>query len=213
MPAPHGASVQADHCPQVKPRPLRNFGLICGIAFCGAAVAVWQNARPATAPSLPFGLLSGDIVLLEGNSWRANVVRLFGSGSSDYSHAGIAVSSADGWMIAHADPKRGCVCDRWSDVLSAHDVVKVAVYRSSSLSTEQRNLVAKSAASFVAKGVPFDNAFDGGNADSLYCTEMIARAFETVGQNELLDQCVKGPLFPECLTNFHDFKPVANPFP
>lgn len=185
--------------------------MVSCLLAAGAGIVLWRHTVASSVPVLPAGLMAGDVVFMEGTSWRADLVRLFQSDHADYSHVGIVVPSAQGWMVAHADPDKGCCCESWENLRSALDVRRVVVRRCPNLSPQQREQAASAAARYAAERIPFDHAFDGTDAGKLYCTELIARAYAAAGFPKFLEACAAKPLFPNDLEHAGTF--VEVPFP
>jgi len=130
---------------------------------------------------------TGDIVFMNGRSWRSVFVRLAQGYSRDYSHVGL-VSVRDGVAyIIHASPTAGkeaagaIVEERWDVALGADRVTGGAVYRLRRSARLRGDEVRLQAERFLAARLPFDDAFDLSTADRLYCTELIWRAYRSIG--------------------------------
>lgn len=125
---------------------------------------------------------TGDIIFLDGMSFRSRVVRLLQGYDSDYSHVGIVV--VDGYIpyIVHADPSEDRVLrERWDAVIRSANVSGGAVYRVRGLSRQAAGLAGAAALGFVRDAIRFDHDFDLADADRLYCTELVLSALRTGG--------------------------------
>lgn len=130
-------------------------------------------------------LREGDIVLLEGRSMRSRFVRLLEPGQSRFSHMGVVSLRGGNCYVIHADPDTRCEayarirCEPLKELLQKKKVAHYTFYRLSNDS-----LSAKAAAWALSRAraaVPFDNAFDLHSDSSLYCTELVWKAYRVCG--------------------------------
>ena len=158
------------------------------IALCAVALSCTRNpdAGGKIRDDLPLDKLrDGDLLFRCGTSTESQVV--IGADKNDgvYSHVGIAISDGGAWRVVHAVPGES------SDGV---DRVKVEPADSFFLTTRAVHgaamrlqgceaMAARSAAQWALskKGVEFDDDYNWDDSTRLYCTELIQRAYATVG--------------------------------
>ena len=146
-----------------------------------AVSLVGQACSPATDPVKVESLLieSGDLVFREGTGWRSEMVRA--RGNFALSHVGIADRLSNGNIVViHADPgegsRKGAVrTEPLASFASPTHSSGLTIYRLQ-LSQMSKNQMLARARSYVANRLPFDDDFDLGNENALYCTELVWRA-------------------------------------
>jgi uncharacterized protein YycO len=125
---------------------------------------------------------SGDIVFLNGTSFRSRTVRLLQKYSSDYSHVGIVVVENGVPYVVHADPSDDKVVrQRWADIVARGDISGGAVYRVRGGDDATLAVVVETAGEYARNAIPFDHEFDLKTTDKLYCTELVWRAYKAAG--------------------------------
>ncbi|MDT4967409.1 MAG: hypothetical protein QOJ64_2146 [Acidobacteriota bacterium] len=125
---------------------------------------------------------SGDIMFLEGNSFRSFVVSILQFGRTDYSHVGLVVVQDGTPFVIHADPKCGRVVkERWDAVLSPDRASGAAVFRVIGASPSSVADACRLAEQYCSNAVPFDDEFDLTTDKKLYCTELVWRVYLSVG--------------------------------
>lgn len=155
--------------------------------FAALGVAGWfffvNEVASAFSPLAPVGAWrDGDILLMEGKTWRSRFVRCLQAGGSPFSHVGVVDVSGAEVFVIHADPFAGKVVrQRWQDILAAGRVRHGKLLRVAALTDAMAGLIKAKARQFAALGVPFDDEFRWEKADRLYCTELVARAYEAAG--------------------------------
>jgi len=123
-----------------------------------------------------------------GKSLRSIVVRLLEGTDSDYSHVGIVVIESGRAFVIHASPGHDPRTDRvvkepWSVMVSPARITSARIFRSADDSTAQRvGFVAAAAAQqFERDALPFDHEFSLATPQTLYCTELVWRAYRAAG--------------------------------
>jgi hypothetical protein len=92
--------------------------LACAITAFALYYAIVVNPAPSR-PYACIGWKPGDIIFVEGRSFRSSIVRFLEFERSDYSHVGFIVFNRDVPFVIHADPQRGRVVkERWDLFLS-----------------------------------------------------------------------------------------------
>jgi len=100
-------------------------------------------------------------------------------------HVGLVVIEGEGKRVIHADPgsqEQGPArirSDRLEDFCREASVV--ALYRCREASADQRALAGARAQIFFREGRLFDGAFDAGEGQALYCTELVWLAWKEAG--------------------------------
>jgi Permuted papain-like amidase enzyme, YaeF/YiiX, C92 family len=152
-------------------------------------------ARSHTAiPGSPWArdltfLRPGDLIFRRGESLLSDAVMVLDN-KSRYSHVGIVTQAVGTLLVVHAvvgeaPETAGSVrADSIRVFLAPEHAVAAAVYRlreNSPASTAAAELASRIAAGYAARHVPFDPDFDLDTADSMYCTELVWRAYRGAG--------------------------------
>ena len=163
-----------------------------------------ETLRPRTVlldlPVPKGGLLPGDVVLMRSHTWRAEAVRLIDGQprSRGFSHVGLIHNVEDGVpRLVHAVPGEGgeVRLEPWPSIARGGGSTEAVVYRADGLDTGAAKALQ---ADLAARAVPFDAEFDLGDADALYCTELVTHVHALAGNPELLESVsAKGGLFPQ----------------
>jgi hypothetical protein len=150
-------------------------------------------ARDAGSPTTPAPpaldpdrLRTGDLIFRRGRSRESLVVTLLDDGSP-FSHVGLIEKTGDTVRVIHVlpgTPERGGSGVRrepLSDFAAPGVASAVAVYRARPAYRHHAARAVRAAASYLARGLAFDDAFDAGSAEKLYCTELVWRAYGETG--------------------------------
>ncbi len=154
-----------------------------GLLYRYDAPAVSSRPRiPYRAPRFSSELFrDGDIVFANGKGWRTKIVRLFDKSPRGYSHAGIVRLVGGLPYVVHASPELGRVgMQSMEDFLSFESVDFARVYRFTG-DPAVAEAASLRAFEFCALEIPFDDRFDTGNREAMYCTELIWRAYKSAG--------------------------------
>lgn len=140
------------------------------------------SARRLPRHYLPDTWKTGDVIFVEGTSFRSSVVRLLELGRTDYSHVGLILLQDGTPFVIHADPKRGRVIkERWDEFLSPDRANEAAVFRVIGRSDSIAFRASQIAKQYLSNAVLFDDEFDLNTDKKLYCTELVWRAYLSVG--------------------------------
>ncbi|MDR3355556.1 MAG: hypothetical protein LBO21_10985 [Synergistaceae bacterium] len=154
---------------------------------------------------------NGDVVFIQGRTWRSFFVMLTDGGRTSaaadesFSHVGVVRFISDIPHVVHATPDNLFVLAEPADAFISSDNAECsAIYR---LTDEGAQTAVSEAASLAALeyytlSVPFDHQFDVCDATSLYCTELVLRAYEKAGvdlSEGRADFLCKVPLYGEVL--------------
>lgn len=103
-------------------------------------------------------------------------------GRTDYSHVGLILLQDGIPFVIHADPQRGRVIkERWDEFLAPDRADGAVVYRVKGGSDSSAIRVIESANQYLTDAVLFDSEFDLNSDKKLYCTELVWRAYLSVG--------------------------------
>lgn len=154
-------------------------------------------------------LRTGDLLLRMGLGGESYTVQMMSRG--DYSHVGLALQTDSGWMVVHAVPGEAAEgeeewlkCEsinKYYDRDHAQDGCIARVMCSDSVA---RQATAYALAKQQAR-VLFDNDYSADDSTFLYCTELVWRAYRSVGidlienrRHDLLVGPAKDPvMYPE----------------
>jgi hypothetical protein len=169
---------------------LRGILLLAALALAGVAVAFALNARGGP-PRIDEALLrDGDMLFVRGSSLRGLAV-VMAEGGFAYAHVGMIRFEDGRAFVIHASPGGELVQEQsLTGFLSASGARHAAVYRLGGGTDAARTatLASERARTYFDERRPFDNAFSLADADSLYCTELVWRAYLEAG-TDLCDKC------------------------
>ena len=121
---------------------------------------------------------NGDIILVNGKSWRSKALLFFFKSPADYSHSGMVRWSGGVPYVIHASPESERVeMEPLEEFLSPFEVERAAVYRLKGNRADAGRASGEAREFFLEKR-PFDGGFDIHNKEAVYCTELIWKAFE-----------------------------------
>ena len=198
--------------------------LLAGMVAASAGlllVAHGQLGRGAASDAPPLvqdasAFQTGDMLFVQGTSWRSRVVLLLG-GDSNFSHVGLIRRRNGTPFVIHAAPtatsthENGAVtAEPLRDFLSTARVSQAALYRvRGRRATAQR--AASAAQTYAARALPFDHDFDATTPGTLYCTELIWRAYRAAGLRlpETFSATTGDPLLPTALRRSRRLSEVA----
>lgn len=130
---------------------------------------------------------TGDLMFRMGRGGESLVVKAMSGG--DYSHVGIALQTDSGWMVVHAVPgeadessggKEVLKCEPILDYYQSQRAVDGCVARVK-CPDDQARRAADYAVKKVRQGVLFDNSYNTWDSTAIYCTELVWRAYGSVG--------------------------------
>ncbi|MDK3159681.1 YiiX/YebB-like N1pC/P60 family cysteine hydrolase [Kamptonema cortianum] len=129
-------------------------------------------------------LSNGDLLFRAGRGWRSEMVR--SASGSALTHVGIVeVSKGRRVFVIHAAPPEGKqggqVRRETFQKFVASDVATTVVAYRPDHDPETLHKVVVEAREFWERSVAFDNDFDLSSAQSVYCSELIWRAFANAG--------------------------------
>jgi hypothetical protein len=130
-------------------------------------------------------LRNGDIIFRQGISMVSRLVQGLDN-SVPYTHVGLIVQSPEGFRVVHAVPAEdneiiACVKEESLEVFLRPDRARaLGIYRSKCDAGELSRISPWAIRKADAQ-TPFDDAFDLSDTNSLYCTELIWRAFLQAG--------------------------------
>jgi len=145
-----------------------------------------STAKPALAALDPARLRTGDLIFRRGRSRESLVITLLDSGSP-FSHAGLIDKTGGTVSVIHVLPgspehyRNRVRRERLSDFTAPRVASAVAVYRVRPAYRDHAERAVQAAASYLARRIAFDDEFDAGSAEKLYCTELVWRAYGETG--------------------------------
>lgn len=190
--------------------------LLVGLIHC---LKHETTAAASTEPQIiSEGLQSGDIIFRRGPSIESGVVMTMDH--ANFSHAGIVLRQHGNTFVIHVVTGEGgpdiTKVESISDYLRSDRATAAIAYR---IVSENPSLVAHAVATaqkYAEQEVPFDSDFDLSSDRTLYCTELVWRAYQEAGL-DLVDKpseqpstsLVKTPiLWPSFLLRSKQLKPV-----
>jgi len=124
---------------------------------------------------------NGDVIFVNGKSWRSKAVTFFFRHPAGFSHSGVVRIKQGVPFVIHASPERESVeMEPLEDFLSPMEIDRAAVYR---LKGGKGNAerASRTAWNYYIEKRPFDTLFDTNNEDEIYCTELIWKAYISAG--------------------------------
>lgn len=166
--------------------------IAAGVVLLAAAVAAAcsgsrSGASRADVEALAGGMLQcGDLVFRRGTGVAGRTVTALDR-TGDYSHVGIAVEGAEGWMVVHAVPaepdfkgdRDRVKCEPLERFLAPRRAAAGMVMRYRDSGTACR--AAHQALRLSRDSVLFDHDYDLADTTRLYCTELVVYAFGLCG--------------------------------
>lgn len=162
----------------------RAMGILFRLACLAVLVAVVPKPHAAARPLTEVRVKTGDVVLQTSRSSRSALIRK--ASRSPYSHVGLVEVASDGVFVIEAvQPVSRTPFRQWR---SRGAGGRVTVLRSTSLNEAQLERVVAAAKAELGKPYDAHYRWDDGR---LYCSELVAKAFErgaatTVGRQERL---------------------------
>lgn len=155
---------------------------------------------------------NGDIILINGKSFKSRIVRLNDHSVNSFSHAGIIKIDCHDIFVIHSTPSKeeGIICESIKQFLFSEDLDNWALFRMKNLTDELSTSVIKSAEYFLKAKIPFDKSFDLSTNDELYCTELIVECYRTINKNLFPMNKGKDYIFPSMFTTNEQFFEVFN---
>lgn len=160
--------------------------LVLFLPLAGLVSCSGRAEAPASIFPQGVSLRQGDVVMRRGLGFASRAVTFADRGGA-YSHVGIVVKGARGWMVAHAVPGE-------PDFPGDEDRVKLEpleMYFRSDRACEGCVLrhedsllamrAARAAETICGRGVLFDHDYDDADTTRLYCCELVEVAFRRAG--------------------------------
>lgn len=148
----------------------------------------------------------GDIIFRRGNSAVSHVV-LTTEVSGEFSHVGIVVVHGGAIFVVHSVPaetaqdRSGVRIEPLAVFVQPSRASSVAVYRLDATRVAGADARAQRAADaaedMARRHVPFDFSFRLSTPDSVYCTELVLRAYARAGVNLEVKPAAQLPLMKE----------------
>ncbi|MBJ2172788.1 hypothetical protein JBL43_00970 [Aureibaculum sp. A20] len=161
------------------------FFLILPFLFCSCIV---DNKNKEEHPNviLKNELKSGDIVLRLGNGYFSDIFRSYASKEKKYSHVGV-ISIEDGiTYVYHAEASELTGVGRVKKEVLESFLKEIAIfdfYRLEQLDTVK---IAEFVKYHYKKRTPFDLDFNSDDDSEMYCSELVAKAINSLENNELI---------------------------
>ena len=126
-------------------------------------------------------LHNGDLILRCGRSTESFAVYL-ADANADFTHIGIISIENDIPYVIHAVPSKTNLIqkEKLSTFLNSTNASKFAIYRSN-FNEVYLDKVVKTANNYYLNKYEFDTKYDLTTNTKLYCTELVLKAFNTVG--------------------------------
>ncbi|MDR3322491.1 MAG: hypothetical protein LBS93_08580 [Synergistaceae bacterium] len=164
------------------------FALLLSLSAALAGAGFFFELHARTASDCCEELRNGDVVFVEGRTWRSSLVRLArlvhprgGWDSSGFSHVGIVRMFCGLPCVIHASPEDGIVkLESAEDFLATARIGGSGVYRLRA-GGGAAEAASSAAWEYFARGCAFDRRFDMSTEDEIYCTELIWLAYRRAG--------------------------------
>ena len=152
--------------------------IICAALLLSALIMNNKKSSELLARNVSFQ--NGDLVFMRGRTWRSWFVR-FIDDIDDFSHVGIVRFVNGVPNVIHAAPEAEVVqLESVGDFLAQSNTDDVGIYRliNGQLIADEASLEAWN---YFVRGTSFDHKFDILRDETLYCTELVWRAYKNVG--------------------------------
>lgn len=124
---------------------------------------------------------NGDMVFVNGRTWRSKIVNLLERGPKVFSHTGIVRLVKGAPHVIHASPDAETVqLECLDSFLSPDEVDNAAVYRVRG-NDGAAEIASRKALEYYLHDTPFDPSFNIEDESRLYCTELLWRAYKFAG--------------------------------
>jgi len=124
---------------------------------------------------------NGDIILVNGKSWRSKALTFFFRHPGAFSHSGIVRKAGGAPFVVHASPESDHVeMEPLEDFLSPLEIEEAAVYRLKGEKIDAER-ASREAWKYYLEETPFDGQFNKHDEHALYCTELIWKACRSAG--------------------------------
>lgn len=162
--------------------------VVLGVVFLAATYTNQDSANVSThIESLPWidakKLSDGDLIFRKGHDLISRLVLTQGN-SAQFSHVGIILIREGIVSVIHSLPEdvntsSGVQVESLDSFVSIENASDVAVYRITGIDTKSRQKIRE----YVLKqvGKPFDTSLLMSTDDSMYCTELVVKAYIAVG--------------------------------
>lgn len=138
-------------------------------------------------------LEQGDLVFIQGTSWRSRVVLLREKPGRSFSHVGVLVCDRGEWTVVHATPtshgeRVECVIEEpLESFVSDEEAEIIGIFRLEGLDPGSASMICREAKKAARARIPFDHDFDATNSEAQYCTELVRDLFQGIGYSFLID--------------------------
>ena len=161
--------------------------LLLGVCLTVPPVAIAGAYGPAWRE-----LQTGDLVFRAGRGLFSALFRSLGQSDSPYSHVGVVYRRGGSLYVIHAEADDftgigSARMDRLADFVSSDNASSYTFRRPKALDAPRRDRLARTLLGYVQEAVPFDTDFDLADDRRLYCSELVYKAFLSVGV-ELVDR-------------------------
>lgn len=163
-------------------------GAFLVVLIWGARGWLHAEAPRAVGEAAPLDIRPGDIVLRRGHDLASAVV-LASDPASRFSHSGIVVRIGALPAIVHVLPQDSppgtgrVLIEPFSEFASPENASEIAVYRFADPDSRIPAEASRVALTFFREERPFDDGFRLDTPTSLYCTELVWRAFLAAGMD------------------------------
>ncbi|MBL3538993.1 YiiX/YebB-like N1pC/P60 family cysteine hydrolase [Aminivibrio sp.] len=142
---------------------------------------VFSLPAPQPFKFSPEQFQNGDIIFVNGKSWRSKALLFFFKSPADYFHSGMVRWSGGVPYVVHASPESDWVeMEPLAEFLSPFEIERAAVYRLKGKKKDAGRASGEALEFFLEKR-SFDGSFDKHDEEALYCTELIWKACEKAG--------------------------------
>jgi hypothetical protein len=133
---------------------------------------------------------NGDLIFRKGRGVFSDIFRNIGGEDSPFSHVGIIYLENNEVLVIHTEASEVTGIgyakkEKLNDFISVANATKYAFYRVQDIESNEIDSIVHLALSYVSNSIPFDTDFDLMDDDRLYCTELVYKAFKSVGFNIL----------------------------
>lgn len=160
--------------------------LIAVIAVFNIAQQQNQIEKPEKVPFDLAMIRSGDLIFRQGRGIFSEFFRNVGEVDSPYSHVGIIYVKNNNVFVIHTEANEMTGIgfakkDKLVDFISNNNALTYGLFRIKGLGNKDAESVLKTALAYVSNKIPFDADFNLKSSDSLYCTELVYKAYKSAG--------------------------------
>lgn len=191
------------------PLPMAMSLVVAGLFLAGALLFVlWPRGNGEYRVPDTYAWQTGDLFFSSGNSWKSDLVRMFGGGGEhETSHCGFVLRVNGHPMLVHMSTDRGEIVmesvEEYGRLNGASSVRAMRIIQPVDTVALRRNLEG-----LLSAHKEFDNSFDHSDTTSYYCTELVVREMQRIGCHLFAPFMDESVIYPQSIESSGYLVPV-----